>query len=114
MCYFRNGELSVENISYGDTRDCYETVYASAEICNYLEIVEDDVEEDSFEDDAEDSVEVVEGPECEVVTLYAECDYLGSYVELDETDNCLEFEPKSLCVPEDQEVTLFNICGLTG
>jgi len=102
MCYFRNGALTVEDVSYGDTRDCYETVIAVDKTCNYIDLVEDDTEDEDDEDaDAEDSVALIYGPTCDRVTLYAECDYLGSYVELDEADNCLDFEPKSICVPED-------------
>jgi len=103
MCYFRNGVLTIEDVDYGDTRDCYETVYASNSICNYIELIEDDLDEGDEDDyaDAEDSVAVIEGPTCDKVTLYTECDYLGTAVELEETDNCIDFDPKSVCVPAD-------------
>jgi len=41
---------------------------------------------------------------CDKVTLYSECCYEGSTFEVDEDVDvsCLDFEPKSICIPEEK------------
>lgn len=50
---------------------------------------------------------------CDEVTFYEKCGWKGKTFVGDEHE-CLEFTPKSVCVPEKSFITVYNMCGHEG
>jgi len=48
--------------------------------------------------------------ECDEVTFYSECYGWGDSFEVNGSSDCLEWEPKSMCIPIHKTVTLYNMC----
>lgn len=50
------------------------------------------------------------GENCAVVTFYSECNYGGQSLEIHDDNDCLNWLPKSFCIPAGVEITLFDVC----
>jgi len=55
-------------------------------------------------------VELGGEPDCEDVTFYSEPMYRGESLVIESAEDCLTFEPKSICVPNHMRVTLYDLC----
>lgn len=51
---------------------------------------------------------------CTVTTLYSECNYQGESLEVEDTADCLDWDPKSICVADGDYVTIFDLCFYNG
>lgn len=52
--------------------------------------------------------------DCPEITFWDECNYEGNSMNVAEATECLDFDPKSFCLPEGAQITLFNVCGFAG
>jgi len=43
-----------------------------------------------------------------------ECNWKGNCVIVTENTDCLEIDPKSVCLPEGRTITAFNLCKFNG
>jgi len=49
-------------------------------------------------------------PVCEDVTFYSETHWRGDSLSVEDTADCMDWEPKSVCVPAHHSVTLYDLC----
>lgn len=47
---------------------------------------------------------------CDVTTIYSECNFGGDSLEVTESIDCLDWDPKSICVPEGVSATVYDLC----
>lgn len=74
-------------------------------------------QEEEEEEEATDEGSIIISlpkPDCDYVTFWSECDYKGTEMIIEDDVDCLDWLPKSFCVPSGLEVTLFDVCEYNG
>lgn len=51
---------------------------------------------------------------CEQVTFYSECNFSGNSIVILNQNDCLDWQPASICIPRGKRVRVFDVCHFGG